>query len=86
MTTTETSLSLAEDYVRETIKREVYEQRLNRGEKIEVAGIDQCDCVPVNVAFDEAHRRGNWLLEGVRVHGYGKLAATYKWEPANASH
>jgi hypothetical protein len=77
----ETSLSLAEDWVRECLEREVFEQAIDPGEEIEVSGLDQCDCVPVQVAFDVPLHKGSWRLIVVRELARRKLVATYKWEP-----
>lgn len=80
-TVEESSLSLAEGWVRENLQRETHEQGLKAGDEIEVAGLDQCDCVPLDVSFDCGSRVGNWRLSSVRERGIRKVSATYKWEP-----
>lgn len=77
----ETSLSLAEDYVREVLAHEVFEQGLSDGDAIDVVRLDQCDCVPVDVSFDVGGRVGNWRLMEVKQVPGRRLTATYEWEP-----
>lgn len=83
---TETSLSLAEVFVRENLEREVFEQGLNRGDLIAVDGMDNCDCVPLVVDFDCGIRVGKWYLESCeRMRRFTSATttfrATYRWEP-----
>ncbi len=82
----ETALSLAEDYVRKNLEREVFEQGLDRGDLIAVDGMDNCDCIPLDVSFDCGPRVGKWYLESVErrrpfTSSITTLRATYRWEP-----
>lgn len=76
----ETSLSLAEDYVREFLVV-ASEGGLDAGDEVEVCDLNRCDCVPINVPFQSGGYSGNWHLSGVRERGYRKTFATYRWEP-----
>lgn len=78
--TDETSLSLAEDHVREFLVVAA-ECGLDAGDEIEVCGLDRCDCVPLDVPFEHGGLAGNWHLSGVRERGYRNTFATYRWEP-----
>ena len=80
-TTNETSLSLAEDWVRENLTREVFEQGLRPGDMIKVDRLEQYECVPLDVAFDCGSRVGNWRLASAREQGVRGVSAIYRWEP-----
>ena len=67
--TTETSLSLAEDWVRENLP-----SMTSHRAKAEVNGMESCDCVPIRVL----HYGVSWQLVGVTSGEWGAIQATYR--------
>ena len=67
------SYDLAEEWVREQINAHA-DLVVKAGEEITVAGLNECDCVPVSITCPG----GWWQLCGVNRHLRG-LDATYRW-------
>ena len=76
----ETSLTAAEEYVLENLRRDTHEVALSHGDQIEVDCMNDCDCIPLVVGRDgQFSQEGCWRLVSCRTKTWGRFSG---WAPS----
>ncbi len=74
----DTSYNEAEEYVKEKLGKGFLCNREDRC-CIEVPGMNECDCIPISIEWDNILAVGTWHLTGVVSSGPRRLDATYEF-------